>query len=303
MQVNNMDKLKKPIIFMGTGRSGTTVISEVMLRHRDLAFPANYNEKFSSLPMVGLVRHIFDNPAWRVFGLKDQPEVNKVALANRYLFIPSEAWHMWEYITGPEVNFSRGFLLGQKPSPERIEFIRNYFAAMLKYQARKRLGMKITGPSRFEYLTNIFPDAVFVNIVRNPVPVISSFLKSNFWSDLGMKQLWWTGAYTESEIMAAAEHSHDPVWMTAFQLKKVIDETKRERDKIQPAYLEIRYEDFVKDSEGVIKGLLERLGLDFDDACMDYIVKNKIQQRNKADGEYFNSRDLQTIYSIFDIST
>ena len=54
-------KLQKPIIFIGTGRSGTTIISEIIDRHPDLAFPSNYQNRYPANPRVNLIRLLFDN--------------------------------------------------------------------------------------------------------------------------------------------------------------------------------------------------------------------------------------------------
>jgi len=175
--------LKNPIIFFGTGRSGTTIISEMLFQHPDLAWPSNYQEKFPGVPAINILRRLSDNRYWRLIGKKKG--LHGTAFYNKFLFKPGENYQMWQYLVGDEIDFARGFLLDQKASPERQQFIRRYFARMVTAQGRKRLAFKITGPPRMGFLLSIFPDAIFVHIKRDTVPTISSLLKVDFWQTRG----------------------------------------------------------------------------------------------------------------------
>jgi omega-hydroxy-beta-dihydromenaquinone-9 sulfotransferase len=290
--------LNRPIIIFGTGRSGTTLISEIIFRHNQLAFPSNYHEKFPGYPTIGLVRTIHDNPFWRFFGEKEQ-NLNKVSLLNNLLFTPSEAWAMWDSITGLGDEFSRGFLLERQADETTTKKVRDYLDKLVRSQFRSRLAFKLTGPSRFEYLSSIFPDAIFLNVIRNPVPVVSSFLKAPFWQRQGMREVWWKGAYSSDELNLIDKHSENPIWMTGFQIKKILDINRSEQKKITGKYLEVKYEDFVSAPADWIKILLQGLGLESDSECFNYLNKHKIIWRNKHDTAYFNSKELDILYSIF----
>lgn len=293
--MQTLTKIQKPIIFIGTGRSGTTIISEIITRHPDLAFPSNYQDIKPSVSITNLVRIFFDNPLWRIHGQK--PQLNKVPLINKYTFRPSEAYKMWEYLSGNNVDFSRGFLLDDDISDERIALIRQYFNKMVLYQNKNRLAIKITGPSRITFLSKIFPDAVFIHLKRDLIPTINSFLKVSFWQERGAKKLWWLGAYTKDEEKWALKNSNNPVLMTAFQLNKIIEVTLQEKEKFSPQYLEIRYEDFVANPLKEIKRVISFTGLssfNFE----NQLNKIKIHNRNKKDSDYFDEQQLIHIYQI-----
>lgn len=293
-----MQLINNPIIVFGTGRCGTTLISEIIFRHRDLAFPSNYHEKVPGCAGIGKVRSIYDNNFWRFFGTKDQG-INRVSFLNKVLFTPSEAWSMWDRITKLGDEFSRGFLLGKKADTETTVEIQKYFEKLVSAQARSRLSFKLTGPSRLEYLSGIFPDAIFIHVLRNPVPVISSFLKVPFWQRQGIHQLWWRGAYSDADLNLVNEHKDNPIWMTGFQIKKIIDTTKLEQQKIGANFIEVKYEQFVSEPESFLRSLLERLNLDIDIECFRYLSKQKIFSNKKSDSDYFNTKDLDVLYSIF----
>jgi len=289
-------RIEKPIIFIGTGRSGTTIISEIIMRHRDLAFPSNYQKKVFKNPKINLIRNFFDNKFWKIYGQKEQ--LNKVSIVNKYIFKPAEAYKMWDYLTGDDIDFLRGFLLNKKETKERISFINNYFQKMIKYQNKKRLAFKITGPSRMEYLLSIFPDAYFVILKRKPIPTINSFLKVNFWKSRGLNKLCWTGIYSDEEKNWVNDNKDDPILLTTFQIKKIYEVTKLECKKCNPNYIEVNYEDFVKKPQEEIIRILDFVNLEVDIACLNYLKENRIYNRNKPDLEYFSEEELEKINKI-----
>lgn len=291
-------ELQNPIIFIGTGRSGTTIISEIIMRHPDLAHPSHYQEKFVKYSFVNLFRNIFENKFWKIYGQKKQ--LNKVGFLNKLAFRPSEGYRMWNYLTGENIDFGRDFLIDKRVSKVRQQFIRKYFYKMVKYQNKKRLILKITGPSRISYLTSIFPDAYFVNIKRKSIPTISSFLKVAFWKSRGYDKFWWTGAYSEKEKLWAKENKDNPELLTAYQIKKIKEVTEIELEKVNPKCIEIEYEDFVSNKKKEVLKILKFLNLEGSAGnCLSYLEHINIYQQNKSDDEYFEKEKLRGINKIF----
>ena len=276
-----MKNISRPIIFIGSGRSGTTIMSEIVFRHELLAWPSNYQEKYPSVPAVNLLRNVFENRLWRLQGQK--PQLNKVSSINKILFKPAEAYNFWEYISGPRIDFSRGFLIRQKATAEEAANIRSVFTKLVSFQGRNRLSFKITGPSRICYLQSIFPDAVFINIVREPLPTIQSWLKVDFWQDKGKHQLWWTGAYTKEEEVWAAANADKPELLAAMQYRKLMDVTAAEIEECRAECLTVHYEDFVQDPVAIIDRILDFSGLRRSSLVYDYLQRNKIYNQNKPD--------------------
>ncbi len=288
-------ELENPIIFIGSGRTGSTVISEMIMKHPDLAYPSNYQEMFYKYPVVNMIRLIFDNKLWRLFGQKKQ--LNKLSIFNRFYFKAFENYNMWRYLFGDSINFSRDFLVDTSISEERIQFIRNYFHKMVKYQHRKRLIFKITGPSRIIFLTKIFPDAIFINLKRKKIPVISSLLNVDYWKTRGMNKLWWTGVYSEKEKKWVKKNSENAVLLTAFQLKKIDDITNFEIKKQKPKYMEINYEDFIVNPKREIDRIIDFTNLKpFE--YNKYLNKITIYNQNRNDSDYFSRSELRDVNKI-----
>lgn len=291
-----MENISKPLIIFGSGRSGTTIISEIVFRHESLAWPSNYQQGFPSIPHVNLLRSLFENKLWRLHGQK--PQLNKVSALNKILFKPAEAYAFWEYLTGPSIDFSRGFLVNERPTDNDIKKIRKAFNKLVGYQFKKRLAFKITGPSRVGYLTSIFPDAVFVNIVRDPLPTINSWLNVEFWQDKGKSQLWWTGAYTPKEMEWATANSNEPELLAALQYKKLMDVTAAEMKGKEAQFLTIRYEDFVANPSATINNILSFAGLDSSPMIDEYMAGIKIYNQNKQGAD---SSGVNTSTALTDI--
>lgn len=273
------NNISRPVIVIGSGRSGTTIISEILFRHEDLAWPSNYQERFPAKPGVNLFRLAFENKMWRLQGQK--PQLNKVSKLNKVLFKPAEAYKFWEYLTGPDVDFSRGFLLDQKPGAEDVKRIHKAFNKIVRFQAKKRLAFKITGPARIGYLKTVFPDAVFINIVREPLATINSWLNVEFWQEKGKHQLWWTGAYTAQEMEWAEKNADKPELLAAMQYRKLMETTEKEIADNNVQCLTVRYEDFVTSPTEIINNILSFSGLGQSSLVDTYMQGIKIYNQNK----------------------
>ncbi len=64
--------LQKPIIIFGTGRSGTTIISDIIFQHEHLAWHSNFQELFPRFAGINYLRRLFDNKWWRLIGMNTQ---------------------------------------------------------------------------------------------------------------------------------------------------------------------------------------------------------------------------------------
>jgi hypothetical protein len=207
---------------------------------------------------------------------------------------------MWKYLTFPEVDFATDFLNNKKVTEDQKHRIRVYFNKMVRLQNKKRLAFKITGPSRIDYLMSIFPDACFVNITRDPKYVIKSFLLVDFWKNRGYSKLYWKGAYSKKEIEFAEQYKKDPLVLTTFQIKKLIDYTKFEAEKFKPDYIDVAYEDFIKNPKEIITTILDFVKLSHDDECFKYLEENKIIDRNEPNHSGFTEKEESVIKEILE---
>ena len=300
--------LQKPIIIIGSGRSGTTIMSEIIFQHEDLAWHSNYQELIVFTPLINIWRRIFDNKLWRLkkfykyVGVSKNTRQGNQSFLELFFFNPIERYNFWEHITGKRIDFSRGFLLNERATEAEKKSIRSFLAKQVKYQGKKRLIMKFTGPARLEYLTSIFPDALIVNVVREPVATVRSWLEVGFWQRMGVDKLWWRGAYSDEELAYAECIKSQPALITAFQYKKLMETTKFEIEKLSLQVYECSYEDFVRDPKTFMLQMLKFMQLAPSKRVNDYlenmIVLNRNERRSKTSKSEISEEMKQQILAI-----
>ncbi len=290
-------RLEKPIIFVSIGRTGSTIIANILSKHPSLAYPSNYQDIYPKSRRANYRRRIIHSQLYRLLRIKKI--LKKLSLVpNKYLdFNPSEAYAMWDHLMDDKVDFSRGFLLNDTLSKEHINSIRAYFDVMVKNQGKKRLTFKITGPSRIGFLLQIFPDALFINVTRNHIPTVSSFLKVNFWKERGMHQLWWRGVYTKEDKEWAKENKENGALMTAFQIKKIEEITNQELATHDIDYIQVIYENFLSNPSAEMQRMVDFTKLEpfnFDSETKKIRTGHKF----KKDTDYFPESELEELYKI-----
>ncbi|MFT4153264.1 sulfotransferase [Parafilimonas sp.] len=279
--------LDRPIIIIGSGRSGTTIMSEIIFQHEDLAWHSNWQELIIFTPLINLLRPLMNNRLWRFRKFHKYIGVNKNTRQKHrskidlVLFNPIERYRFWEYITGKRIDFSRSFLMNEKATPAEVKRIRSFLNKQVKYQGKKRLIMKFTGPARLEYLTSVFPDAIVVNVVREPVATVRSWLEVGFWQRMGIDKLWWRGAYTPEEIAFAETIKNKPALLTALQYKKLMETAQQEIDKLGLKVYECRYEDFVKAPQAFIHKMMDFMQLPPSKHINAYLENMIVDNRNE----------------------
>tara|TARA_R100000306_G_C4380803_1_gene144221 strand:- start:2508 stop:3401 length:894 start_codon:yes stop_codon:yes gene_type:complete len=282
-----MKNLEKPIIIIGFGRSGTSIISDIILSHHKLAFTSNYNLKCPNSIYINLLRNLFDNNFFYIQGQKKQ--LNSVSILNKYTFRNVEAYKFWQNLTGVDVG--KGFLNTTDLSNERINYINKELNRLLKFQRKERLGFKVTGPSRLRFFNQIFPDANYIYVKRDPVANIKSFVKVDF-NKKRKNALWWQGdrIYSNDELKFVDENKNNPELIAALQYYKVSENHFFELNKcgLQSKVIDVSYENFISNPYEEIVRVLDFVDLSLDKRIKNFITKSAIYNRNAVDNRYFS---------------
>jgi hypothetical protein len=258
----DVDPLDNPIIVIGTGRCGTTVVFEALCHHEQLAWFSNYNDRFPRAAWISVAPRVYNLPLLRRLPRGEKPQHRQGASRfNRILPKPSECYRKWELLCGRK--FRRDFLVATSASPEERNRTRRAVRAAINWQGKQRFAAKITGPPRIEYLHSIFPEARFIHIVRDPVAVIGSWLKVGFWKNRGgyERPMWDNGLPPGWERQWEC-YGRSPVALAAMQYRAIFDICGREKRLLPPnRYIEINYEDFVASPVEQTAKLLDFCGL------------------------------------------
>jgi len=159
-------ELTRPIILIGNGRSGSTIFHKILSRHPELTWLSFLNDHYPNKPAANqLYMKVIDIPLLGNYLTKKRG--------------PSEPYFFWDH-------YCRGFstpfrdLKKEDVLPKSKENVRAVLSENLT-KKRHRLLLKITGWPRIGYLREIFPDAIFIYVKRNPIAIANSLLNVDFW--------------------------------------------------------------------------------------------------------------------------
>jgi hypothetical protein len=244
-----------PVFIIGHWRTGTTLLHEFLIRDPRHAYPT-YFECLE--PNHFLLTERFLARVFRIFMPTRRPMDNMAAGWDR----PQEDEFAMCLLGQPSPYLTIAFpnrppqcqealdLDGLTPKARanwKKTFLR--FVSQLTFKNGKRLILKSPPHScRIKHLLELFPDARFVHIVRDPYVVFPSTV--NLW-----KSLYRSHGLQRPTFRGLDEH----VFETFSHMYRKIDEGKA---LLAPGRLyELRYEDLIRDPVGQMKALYEHLDL------------------------------------------
>ena len=238
-----------PIFIVGHWRSGTTLLHELMVSGRALYLshdvPVPGAEPLSDQRVVSDQVQV-PAPLQAAHGQHgagfDRPQEDEFALCNMglpspYLTMafPNEPPHDSQYLT----------LEGL--SPQELDAWKQgleWFLKRVTFRDPKRIILKSpphTG--RIKTLLELFPDARFVHIVRDPYPLFGSTVK-----------LWKT-LYKFEALQDAKHEGLEEYVFSCFE--KMYGQFERDRELVDPArFFEVRYEDLVARADRADAGVV-----------------------------------------------
>jgi hypothetical protein len=227
-------EVRKPVFIIGPGRSGTTILFDVMATHPDVAWFSKYTSTWPSWPQLAALSRLADVSA-----------LERSARDLRAFPRPTESYTILDRcIEG----FSSMSVNDGAPSADDADKLRRMVAAHLRWQGKPRFLCKYTGWPRVGFMSSVFPDACFVQIDRDPRAVVASFLK----------QGWW---FRKQPELLQAMSSEDK--LRFYSGKYLGYWHARAADPASSKVIQVMYEGFVKDPIATLRGVCERVGLPF----------------------------------------
>lgn len=224
-----------PVILVGTGRCGSTMLHRLLAEHNDLGWISTFNEVFPSQPWLSVFSRLYRTPLpKRVKDLRAFPK-------------PYEAYRFWEH-------YLPGFSRRDRPQtaddvPEAgIAPTRRTTARILRAQGRRRLLVKVTGWSRIAYFDRIYPDAKFISLRRDPRSVVSSWMKAG-WLDVTSppdSEDWQWGAIPPAYFELWRELGGGPLLTVALKIKLDLDDIAANMALLDTRCREVTYEDLIR---------------------------------------------------------
>lgn len=223
-----MMKIVQPIIIVGTGRCGSTMLHRLLAKHPQVMWLSGFCDHYPTRPAwnrraVTALR----NPVFRrIFGSKIQP---------------GECYRFWD-------KHAYGF------SEPCRDLVRTDVTARVKKQVhaalepmltpnRHRLLLKITGWPRLGFLNEIFEDARFIHIVRDGRAVASSLLHVSFWRGWYGPQGWRAGLLSPDDQATWERYDRSFTALAGLEWKIQMRAMAAARQDVDPKlFFEVKYE-------------------------------------------------------------
>lgn len=159
-------RINMPIFVVGTGRSGSTIFFDIFATHPQVAWLSRLSRDRPAQPGLNrLLMRFLDTP---VLG----------ALLRRR-FNPSEAYPFWD-LNCPGFSNPCRDLLADDVTPIAAARTREALEKVIT-KRRDRFLAKITGWPRVQFLQELFPQALFIEVTRDPCATATSLLEVAFW--------------------------------------------------------------------------------------------------------------------------
>jgi hypothetical protein len=274
-------EIEAPVFLIGCGRSGTTLVYEILAEHPDLAWFSNYTERWPRVPQLALLSRVRELGALR-------------GSESRFLPAPREGHALWDRCSHAAATVRNAPLTENDVVPEEARCARRLVLAHLRYHGKRRFINKNTrNARRVRYLNAIFPDALFIHVLRDPRATVASLLKVHFWPSL---PIWWAGDSTPAELTAKGR---DPVAVAAEFWSREVEQVVEDSAGLSPdRYLEIRYESFVDDPARALGSVLEFCRLTPSPLVDEALARHDVGSRNTKYRAQFDSRQLALIERV-----
>jgi hypothetical protein len=239
------------VFLVGNGRSGSTLVHELLTRHPDIGFVSNIEDRLLLGPAAGR----FNNTIHRRLPAA-------LTRKGRLRYAPSEAYRALTREVSIMIAQPYRDLLATDAMPWAVERFRSFFETRARAQGKPVFVHKFTGWPRAGFIRAAFPDARFIHVIRDGRAVVASDLQVS----------WWRG-------YLGPEHMHRPMapeyraeWeasgrsfavLAAAGWKSAMDAYGAARALVpQGQWLDVRFEDVLADPRARFKELLEFAGLE-----------------------------------------
>jgi len=251
-------KIKKdPVFILGHWRSGTTFLHNVLCQDPSAAYVTTYQTVYPEMLFSG--RKVIKTTMQAIMPKKrpfdnmdlgtDLPQEEEFALTNTNALGQSNFWHFpkrWREYNKTLITFEG--VSNRLIRRWKRGYMRIIKKAMLNTGGERFISKNPPNTGRIKVLLEMFPNARFIHIYRNPV---TTYLSTTHFVNTLMPTLTFQNISKE-------EMDRNILW----QYKNLMQQYEKERSLIPPENLvELRYEDFEKDPISEVNHIYKKLRL------------------------------------------
>lgn len=272
------------VLVTGTGRSGTTLLTETLTRHPSTGFISGVDDKLPLLNLSGKFNGaMYRWSPQRASSMRALSESTKLLEKGRLRVAPSEAYHLIDrHVMGGFSEPCRD-LVADDMTPYLRQRFQDFFDSRIEAQGCDVLVQHLTGWPRSTFLREAFPDLKVVNVVRDGRAVANSWLQMGWWNGWSGPDKWIFGPLPE-DLRAEWEASGQsfPV-LAALGWKMLMRAFEAARQQFpESGWMDVRYEDFVADSHKETRRMLDFLGLEWTDDFDQALARHSIESHRSA---------------------
>jgi len=297
-RLKNYKLSPSPLFIIGHWRSGTTFLHNTMTKDRRAGYVTTYQSVFPNHLRMKPFFEIFMRqlmPEYRPgdnikMGI-DYPQEDEYALSN---MTSCSFYHFFNFPGSYKEFYKKYVRFNETTSKNLLEWQDKYIELIKKAGIYTHGILPImknpVNTGRIRHLLQLFPDARFIHIVRNPVYVYCSTKK--FFSAV-IPAL-------DFQNITSEEISNMIFWLYENLMKDYL----RDRELIAKHNLyEIRYEDVISQPQAVIDNIFEQLNLGGTMEDKSEINSYLLNQRtHKTDSYIITKNELDTILNKWDFA-
>jgi hypothetical protein len=272
-------QIDKPIFIIGSGRSGTTILYKLLSVHPDLCWFSTYSNLIPKHPNISVLHRIFDIP---VIG----KQMKKSITNNKKISIPIPKPAEGDNIYHSYCGFIHSYKTTEHDfNQKNEEKFKKIIIKHLKATGKSRFLSKQTANNqRIRLINKMFPNAFYIHIIRDGRAVANSLFHVKWWNDT---DIWWLGK-KPSEM---SNNGRNPIELCGLHWKKDTEEILKNKYLFEDRYLEIKYENLVKNTKKIIHQITDFCKLswpyEFEETIpselpnMDYKWQKKLNDNQK----------------------
>ena len=254
------------VFVCGTGRCGSTLVTELLARHSEVGFVSNIDDKLTLLDLTGRWNNaLFQRTRPRDPKLMPFKNRRRLLELGRLRLAPSEGWEVLRRQVSPLFSDTYRDLVADDLNPWLERRLRRFFERRMGAQRKPVFVHHLTGWPRARLLQAVFPEARFIHVIRDGRAVASSWLQMPWWNVYEGPNRWEDFGPLPQQYAAEWQRSGESfVVLAGLAWKLRIDAFEQTRAAIPPdQWVDVRYEDVIADPRLQVKALLEFVGLDW----------------------------------------
>lgn len=285
-----MQQINKPIIIVGTGRCGSTLLHRLLALHENVGWLSPYNEvlpeqswlsRFSNLyrwqPLGHMVRHL------------------------RFFPKPFESYRFWEHYLPGFSRRDRPLTAADVPT-EAIEPVRRAVSRVLAHQGRSRLLVKVTGWARVAYFNRIFPEAQFIWLNREHRAVVSSWVRAG-WLDVTSppdSNTWQWGQPPAEYEALWQELGGGPLLAAALKIQLDLDDIRHNLAHFPTRAMQVQFEELITRPEETLRTICDFCGLPWTSGFARAVGTREFYDPTDKWKRFLSEEDGQRVLAFFE---